>query len=70
VTNTLAYTSTEFIDVFQQSFTYLTEVEVTDSDKHSSLLLYGFNYDRKKVLQYRPGACIMKLITTVIYGFP
>ncbi len=26
----------------------MTRVEVTDIDKHSILLRYGFNYDRKK----------------------
>jgi hypothetical protein len=29
-------------------FTLPTKVETTDSDKHSSLLRYGFDYDRKK----------------------
>jgi len=29
-------------------------VEVTDSDKHSSLLRYGLNYDRKKVCDTGP----------------
>ncbi len=70
MTNTLAYYSTQLNTFIQQSLAYQTKVEVTDSDKDSSLLLYRFNYDREKVLQYRPGACIMKLITTVIYGFP
>jgi hypothetical protein len=31
---------------------YKTRVEVTDSDKHSSLLWYGINYGRKNLTSY------------------
>ncbi len=33
---------------------YQTRVKVTDSDKHSSLLLYGINYDRKRFCDLDP----------------
>ncbi len=30
------------------AYIYYTEVEMTDTDKHTSLLQYGIKYDRKK----------------------
>ncbi len=35
---------------------YYTRMEVTDSDKHTSLLLYRMNYDGPKVYYTDPGA--------------
>jgi hypothetical protein len=37
--------------------------------KHSNLLGTFVSYEENEVLSIRPGACIIKLITAVIYGF-
>jgi len=41
-------------------------VEMTDNEKHSSLLWYGIDYDSKKFNGERLRACTIKLIMTVI----
>ncbi len=41
----------------------------TDSDKHSSLLQCGINYDRKNFTTQGPGANAIKLFTAVSYEF-
>jgi hypothetical protein len=48
---------------------YYNPMEVTVSGKHSRLLPAKITAV-KSVLRSAPGACIIKLITAVIYGFP
>jgi hypothetical protein len=38
-------------------------------DKHSSLLQKSANYRQKSFITLGPGACIIKLITAVLYDF-
>ncbi len=45
---------------------YPTRVEVTDSDKHSSLLQYRINSGRKTFIVQTNDACTIKLFTSVI----
>ncbi len=42
---------------------------MTNNSKGTSLLHYEIYYSRKKFYYKGPGACIIKYITTLIYGF-
>ncbi len=47
-----------------------TRLQKLAVDKHSSLLRKFVNDGHKSFVTFGPGACIIKLITAIIYSFP